>query len=785
MRVSAIVKSQAQIPSAARRGPLVTLAVVAGMLVPSCVQAQSLQLTADDYARAERFLTSNTNPLVYGATVRPQWLDDGRFWYRNTIPGGTEFVMVDPTSAEKGRAFDHDRMAAAMAAALDTGVEPLSLPIGQMTFEGHDVVVEVNGSGSLRCDLAEYSCERTEPRLSPVRSNEVPSPDGRSAVFIRAHDLWVRDRETGEETRLTTDGIEDFGYGTNNAGWVRRDRPVVKWSPDSRKIATFQHDARGVGMMYLASTKVGHPELDAWRYPMPEDTVIFRVERVVLDLDRPGEVVRLRMEPDQHRSTCSDHIECGGRLGDLEWASDSRSFAFVSTSRDHKSARMRIADAATGEVRDVFEEIEETFYESWSGWRYLSGSDEILWFSQRDGWGNLFLYDAGTGAVKRKVTTGDWNVLDLREVDEGGRTVTFMGNEREPGDPYFQYLYRVGLDGGDVVLLTPDSAHHTVSVSPDGAYVVDSYSTPVVPPVTVVRDRDGDAVMTLEEADISRLEASGWQPPMPFTVKARDGETDLYGLLFRPLDFDPSRKYPVVNYLYPGPQSGSVGSRSFRASHRDLQSIAELGFVVIELDAMGTPMRSKSFHEAYYGNMGDNGLPDQVGGIRQLAERYDWIDLDRVGIYGHSGGGFASTAAMLRYPDFYDVAVSQAGNHDNRNYEDDWGEKWQGLLEVHADGSTSYDNQANQLLAENLQGKLLIAHGTMDTNVPHSNTMLVVDALIAANKDFDLLLLPNRGHGFGNEPYMMRRRWDYFVTHLLGAQPPQGYEIGRMERPIG
>ncbi|MGY8777944.1 MAG: alpha/beta hydrolase family protein [Longimicrobiales bacterium] len=291
--------------------------------------------------------------------------------------------------------------------------------------------------------------------------------------------------------------------------------------------------------------------------------------------------------------------------------------------------------------------------------------------------------------------------------------------------------------------------------------------------------------MTLEEADASRLVASGWQPPMPFSVKARDGETDLHGLMFRPLDFDPNGKYPVVNYLYPGPQSGSVGSRSFRASHRDLQSIAELGFVVIELDAMGTPMRSKAFHEAYYGNMGDNGLPDQMGGIEQLAARHEWIDLSKVGIFGHSGGGFAAADAIMRYPDFYSVAVSQAGNHDNRNYEDDWGEKWQGLLEEYPDGTTNYDNQANQLLVENLRGKLLIAHGTVDDNVPPSNTMLVVDALIEANKDFDMLLLPNRRHGFGNEPYMMRRRWDYFVRHLLGAEPPQGYKIGQMDRPIG
>ena len=769
------------------RTPVILIAALT-TATPALAQDGPARLTQEDYARAERFLTEHTSPLVYGANVRPRWLDDGRFWYANDIPGGTEYVVVDPDARERGRAFDHVRLSEALSAASGQVLEPLGLGIAELAFEGeHEAVVRRNREEVYRCDLAAYVCAPAANVRPPVNPNEVESPDGRWAAFIRDHDLWVRDRDSGEELPLTTDGVEDFGYGTNNAGWVRRERPVLKWSPDSRRIATFQHDARGVGMMYLTSTKVGHPELDAWRYPLPEDTVIFRIHRVVLDLDRPAgdRVVRLDMPPDQHRSTCSDHVECDGTFGDVEWSADGSHLAFVSSSRDHKRAQVRIADASTGEVRDVFEEVEETFYESWSGWRYLSGSDEILWFSQRDDWGHLYLYDAGSGALKGQVTSGEWNVLDILDVDEEARTVTFMGNEREPGDPYFEYLYRVGLDDGRVTLLTPDSANHVVALAPDREHFVDSYSTPVVPPITVLRDRDGEEALRLEEADVSRLVATGWEPPMPFTVKARDGVTDLHGLLFRPLDFDPSRAYPVVNYLYPGPQSGSVGSRSFRTSHRDLQSIAELGFVVVELDAMGTPNRSKAFHEAYYGNMGDNGLPDQMGGILQLAERHPWIDADNVGIYGHSGGGFAAADAIMRYPDFYDVAVSQAGNHDNRNYEDDWGEKWQGLLEVYPDGTTNYDNQANQLLAENLVGKLLIAHGTTDTNVPPSNTMLVVDALIEANKDFDLLLLPNRGHGFGNEPYMMRRRWDYFVRHLLGAEPPQGYEIGRLTRPIG
>ncbi len=276
---------------------------------------------------------------------------------------------------------------------------------------------------------------------------------------------------------------------------------------------------------------------------------------------------------------------------------------------------------------------------------------------------------------------------------------------------------------------------------------------------------------------MSRLLATGWKPPEQITVKARDGQTDLYGLMYTPTELDSTASYPIINHIYPGPQTGSVRGRSFSAARGDAQALAELGFVVVEIDGMGTPWRSKSFHAAYYGDMGDNTLPDQVAGMRELAGRYPWIDLERAGIYGHSGGGFATADAMFRYPDFFKVGISEAGNHDNRVYEDDWGEKWQGLLERRPDGSTNYDDQANQLVAANLKGKLLLAHGTTDDNVPPYNTMLVVDALIEANKDFDLLMLPNRRHGFGSEDYMVRRRWDYFVRYLLDAEPPKEYEM--------
>jgi dipeptidyl aminopeptidase/acylaminoacyl peptidase len=591
--------------------------------------------------------------------------------------------------------------------------------------------------------------------------------------------LWVRDTTSGQDKQLTTDGVKDYGYATDNAGWTSSDRPVLKWSPDSRRIATFQQDQRNAGDMYLVNTVAGHPTLRAWKYPLPGDDNVTMIERVIIDVE-PLKVTRLKMGQDQHRSTLCDDVRCGGEWTDVQWSPDSSQVAFVSTSRNHQQENLRMADAGTGTIREVLEEKGETFLESGNGranWKVLNGSNEAIWFSQKDNWGQLYLHDLQTGRPKSQLTSGEGNVTQLLRVDEAARTMYYAGVGKERGrDPYFRHFYRQPMDGKPAQLLTPEDADHDIALSPSGRYFVDNFSRPDVPTSSVLRDEAGKLVLQLETMDISRLTAAGWKPPVPITVKDRGGVNDLYGLMYRPSNFDPAKKYPIINNIYPGPQTGSVGSRQFSPARGDAQAIAELGFVVVQIDGMGTPWRSKRFHAAYYGNMGDNTLPDQVAGMKELASRYAWIDIDRAGIYGHSGGGFATASAMFRYPDFFKVGVSQAGNHDNRVYEDDWAEKWQGLLVKNADGTTNYDNQANQLVAHQLKGKLLLAHGSMDNNVPFYSTLLVVDALIKANKDFDLIIFPNRTHGFGNEPYMVRRRWDYFVRHLLGVEPPL-YEL--------
>lgn len=695
---------------------------------------QPAALTAADYARAEKALAYGTAPLIDRMGVRPTYLPDGRFWYRVMTATGSEYVLINP----------------------------------------------VDGKRTTGTSLAQIGVPETAQPQAPFPGRRggadgVASPNGKYSAYIKDWNLWMRETATGKEIQLTSDGIKDFGYATDNAGWKHSDRAILVWSPDSKKIATFQQDQRAASDMYLVSTNVGAPKLEQWKYPLPGEPIA-TIHRVIIEVETPR-IVRLQMPPDAHRSTLCDDISCDGSWTDIDWSADSKQLAFVSTPRDHKAATLRIADAMSGEVRDVYEERVATQYESGQGtanWRYLPATNEFIWYSEKSDWGHLYLHDATTGKLKNAITSGNFVVTQIVEIDIVNRTIYFNANGREKGeDPYFSHFYSVGFDGKNLKLLTPESGNHQVAMSPDNKYLIDTFSAPNVPPTTNLRDANGKLIATLEKADISRLTATGWKPPTPITVKSRDGKWDLYGLMFTPSNLDPSKKYPVVNYIYPGPQGGGVGNRSFGAARNDNQALAELGFVVVVIDGTCNPDRSKSFHDVCYGNMADNTLEDQIAGIKELATKNPYMDLTRVGIWGHSGGGFATAAAMFRYPEFYKVGISESGNHDNRNYEDDWGERYIGLL-----SGSNYQNQANQEYAKNLKGKLLIAHGNMDDNVPPYNSYLVIDALHKANKDYDLIIFPNARHGYGADSYyMMRRRWDYFVKNLMGAEPPKEYKL--------
>jgi len=612
--------------------------------------AQQKTLTVKDYERAESFMSYNTSKYIDHASVQPNWLEGDKFWYTTKSESAEQTFLIDPVKKTK---------------ILTT----------------------------------EYKNSPALPARMYRGRNEVVSPDGKKSILIKDYNLFVKDIASGQLTQLTTDGIKDYGYATDNAGWKHSDAPILRWSPDSKKIATFQQDQRNSKDMYLVTTNVGAPVLKAWKYPLPGDKEIATIRRVVIDVENP-KVVSLNIPADPHRATLSDDISSSGTFDDIDWKADGSEVAFVSTSRDHKQEKFRIANAATGAVREVFEETVKTQYESGQGainWRYLPASKEIIWYSERDNWGHLYLYDATTGKVKNQITKGNWVVTRLVKVDEKSRTLYFFANGREAGNPYFSHLYKIGFDGKNLVSLTPEEGNHQVAFSPSFEYFIDSYSQPNVPPVTVLRNIKGNLIQNLEKTDVSRLSATGWKAPTPVSVKAKDGKTDIYGLVFTPTQMDATKKYPVIDYIYPGPQGGSVGSWAFSASRGDNQALAELGFIVVVIEGTSNPDRSKSFHDMSYGNMAENTLPDQIAAIRQLSAKYP-MDTTKVGIWGHSGGGFATAAAMFRYPDFFKVGIAESGNHDNRNYEDDWGERYNGLVE-----NADYEAQANQNYAKKLE----------------------------------------------------------------------------------
>jgi dipeptidyl-peptidase 4 len=756
-------------------------------------------ITADDYARAEALLGWNIRGLVTGAEVVPRWIAGDareRFWYRNRIAGGFEFILVDPAAGSRRRAFDHVRLASALSLAADTTYEPWKLPFDVIDIDpDRELRFATSDSVAWACDLSAWVCRSRDGRVAdPVDVDR--SPDGTMLAFEREDDLWIRDVTTGEERALTTDGDADVGwanhpeyrdYVTHTRNGIPRP-PIVAWSPDSRRILTHRLDERGVERVGLWATGTGRGEVYSWRYPLPGDSLVPRFELFVFD-PAAAERVRIDLPPiDMVDATC-----CGPMQDTVwkavRWSPDGNEIFITRMERGHRAVELLVADPVSGNVRTVLRESARTWVELNPGtstvpnWRPVAGGDQVIWYSQRDGWGHLYRVEVAGGQILNRITEGAWAVNDLLHVAEeapGSGWVYFTATGRVEGrDPYYRHLYRARLDGSGIELLTPEDADHDVRMSPSGRWIVDTRSTRTSEPVTVLRAADGREVMVLEEADFSALLARGWSWPRPFTVKARDGATDLYGMLYLPAGYDPAGSYPVVDYIYPGPQVGPIGFRQADpAPGGDPHALAQLGFFVFTIDAMGTPYRSKAFHDAYFGDLADNGLPDHVTAIRQLGLEYPAMDLDRVGIFGHSGGGFSSTRAILRYPEFFKVAVSRAGNHDNRSFGYYWGEKYHGLVADVQDGGDSYDTQANQNIADRLVGKLLLMYGTLDDRVHPNANLLLIDALIDANIDFDLVVLPNRNHGFGSEPYVIRRTWDHLVRHLHGVEPPRYRILG-------
>jgi dipeptidyl aminopeptidase/acylaminoacyl peptidase len=741
-----------------------------------------------DYSRAERFLQWNTARMLAGDSVRPEWFKDGnRFWYRNKTGSGAEYVVIDPVRNTRQLLFDNARLAAAMSVARDTAYDPHRLPFARFEFTNdgeNEREIEFTASKKrFVCDIAAYRCA-----VSDTLPSEVPfvlSPDKKWEAFIHRHNLWIRPRRGKDSTQLTTDGVEYWSYGVTmpRPGQLRQpapQRPNLRWSPDSKRILAWRQDERKVEHMHYVSMTSQRPRHYSQPYALPGDTLIPIPTFHLIDVEtKQNREVRLAPQPVSLTTT--------GSAVDSAWSEGSDRVYVAALSRGSKRAWLTAVDANTGAQTVLAGDSAKTYVELSQGdpvsWYVTRDGQDVFWWSERDGWAHIYRFGAN-GALKNQVTSGPWFTAAIQYVDEAARQIYFTARGREPGQFwYYAKLYRVGYDGSGLTLLTPEEGQHQISFSPSGKYFVDSWSRIEVAPVTVLRATpDGRVVRRLEETDLARLKVIGWKPGQVFTAKARDGVTDLYGVIYFPPAIDSTRKYPVIDNIYPGPQIGSVGPWTFRHGG-DPFALAQLGFVVVQIDHLGTPHRSKAFHDTYYGNFIDNGIPDHVAVLKELGARYSFLDLDRVGIFGHSGGGFASTDAILRYPDVFKVAVSSAGNHDNRSYNIYWAEKYQGLMSRDTLKKTdNFETSANATYAKNLKGKLFLMHGDLDDNVHPAMTIQVVDALIKANKSFDLLVLPNRAHGL-NEPYVIRRRWDYFVEHLLGAKPPVDYEIVRPTDP--
>ncbi|WP_157987941.1 S9 family peptidase [Jiangella endophytica] len=741
---------------------------------------------ATRYARAEALLPHHVKDLVRTPRVTPHWIGGTEtFWYRTTTAEGVRFVVVDAEAGTKRSAFDHERLARALGDVLGEEFDPAALPFLSVDLLHDGAVRVVAGKRRIEVSLDDY----TATILGPAHPGETPSPDGRWAVGIRDHNLYLRDTATDEERRLTTDGVEAYDYATmtdSSAALVMQENlgftmpPMVVWSPDSTRFVTHRLDQRSVGFMHLlrsAPPEGGfRPRPMTYRYAVVGDEDVATTEFLVFEA-ATGAVTPARCEP------ILAPLVPAIPYGQLWWSADGATVYFLSSDRGDHTVRLHELDPGTGEVTVLVEETSTSHIlygpQQQDTNIRVTSAGEPLWWSQRSGHAHLYRY--GRDGSATTLTSGDWTVRHVVSIDEDARRVVFTGAGRAPGsDPYLQELYSVSLDGGELTAITSDGLDHDATPSPSGRFFVDNASRYDVETVSVLRDSTGAVVLELEQADASGLYAAGWSPPERVVVKAADGVTDLYCAIYKPHDFDPSATYPVVEEIYPGPQISTAPLRfpvsgGVLTGERNAAGFAALGFVVVAVDGRGSALRGKDFQD--FGRRGLEGefVGDHVAAIKQLGATRPWMDLDRVGIFGHSAGGYASTRCMLLAPDFYKVAVSSAGSHDNRPNHVWWAEKFFGSPD-----EFDFAAQSNPAHAAKLTGKLLLVHGEMDDNATPHLTMRLVDALIKANKDFDLLIVPNAEHRLMiGAAYWQRRRWDFFVRHLMGATPP-AYQIAEI-----
>jgi len=802
------------------------------------ILGQHAEVTKANYALAARFSPGKIKKMVFSTSVDAHWLKlSDRFWYSFETPKGKTFYIVDPVRKTKTEIFDNVKMAADLTRFTKDPYDALHLPIEKIKFINGEKAIQFEVESTQEEEKKEETdTTKTEQKKGKSPKKEKPekkkfyfqydlttrvlilledyekpkdnlrwasiSPDGETILFTKQYNLYWMDRENYQkaledeedstiiEHQLTKDGEEYYSYSyergeTNVDKEKNKDKrkPAhVVWSPDSKKIALTRSDSREVKDLWVInSIAEPRPTLETYKYHMPGEEESPQVELLVIDMVTKEKLqVEADAFKDQTISILTAPRLAKNRDDDYHprvWlATTADKVYFTRTSRDLKRIDVCVANSLTGEVKVLVEERLNTYVETRPLGLVNNGTELIHW-SERDGWAHFYLFDE-QGNMKNQITSGPFHCESIEAIDEKNRILYFTANARESNeDPYYLHLYRVNFDGTSLKLLNKGNFNHTVSMNDAHTYFVNTFSRVNIIPKSELRDNQGNVLMALETTDLSLLFEAGYQFPEPYTVKADDGMTDLYGVMYKPFDFDSTKKYPIIAYVYPGPQTESV-NKSFSLSMDRIDRLAQFGFIVITIgNRGGHPSRSKWYHNYGYGNLRDYGLADKKAAIEQLADRYSFINIDKVGIFGHSGGGFMSTAAMLVYPDFFKVAVSSSGNHENNIYNRWWSEKHHGVKEVvDKDGNITfeYDIDKNSEIAENLKGRLLICTGDIDNNVHPANTIRLANALIKANKRFDLFIFPGQRHGYGDmNEYFFWLRGDYFCKHLIGDYADQ------------
>jgi len=736
------------------------------------------QGTTEDYQRAEKFLHFNVYNLVQNLYLNPNWINKTNdFWYKTETDNGHKFILVQTSKNEVKPAFDHKKIATALEKELGKTVNPDSLPFSKIKFKDKlKTIMFKTDTLNFKYDIKKNILTQYTPKKNNLKKNESKSPDGKWIAFVKDYNLYLKDSKTNEEFQLTTDGVELYDYATPLSWYKIVDESVgetydpeiwVEWSPDSKNFMAIKLDRRNRTklLIYQSLPEFGM-RAKVWSYErsLPGENSIPMQEFYIINVEKKTNV-KVDLDP----------IEVIWSGFAPSWTDDSKTFYFAKMARYYKAIDLYFANPETGKISNVIHEEAKSMIEyQMVDCEIVNNGEKVIWMSEQDGWSHLYLYEGESGKLINQITKGEFVVRDIIYTDDKNEIVYFIASGKEKGhDPYFKHLYKINFDGTGIALLTPEDAEHEIQFSPDFTYFIDNYSRVDLKPKAVLRRlSDGKLIRELQEANIEKLLATGWKYPERFTVKARDGKTDIYGVLQYPSTFDQNKKYPIIDNSYSGPQAVNVPKSFRRGIWNDWTPLAEVGFVVMRIDGMGTAMRSKAFHDVSYMNLGDIGALDHIAGIKQLAKKYSFIDTSKVGIFGHSAGGYDAVHALLTHPEFYKVGVAAAGNHDHRMAKAWWPEQYMGELGNH------YNEQSNLSLVENLQGKLLIAHGDMDNNVNPASTYRLAAELIKHNKDFDLIITPNDDHGdlWGNK-YFIRRRMDFFVKHLWDIEPPKEFEF--------